>query len=100
MAMHNKTVSATFVGVFGLVLYVTYPTWSNLLFPAPVVFTQDQWRETHKFRRAAMAKDFLVRQPYIGMKPASSPLSPSMAKKGRILSRLPRTEVRMAGYAS
>jgi hypothetical protein len=48
-------------------MYATFPEWSSLLASAPDRFTAEAWRSAHRYRRAAMARDFLERYPVIGM---------------------------------
>lgn len=54
------------IGFIGFMLFVTYPAWSSLFASTPTTFSQEAWRNAHKFRKEAMAVDFMDRQPFIG----------------------------------
>jgi hypothetical protein len=55
------------IGFAGFLLFVTYPAWSSLFASTPMTFTTEAWRDAHKYLREVMAKDFMDRQPFIGL---------------------------------
>ena len=67
MAILTRLIAAVFAGFVGLMLYVTFPAWSSLFASTPTAFTPDNWLGAHKYRRDAMAVDFLDRHLSPGM---------------------------------
>lgn len=63
----KKLFSATSTAIVGLVLYATFPVWPSIFSSTPTDFSVENWHAAHKYRREAMAKDFLARHPYLGM---------------------------------
>lgn len=59
--------AAAGVAAGAFLLYATFPEWSSLLASAPPRFTPEAWRSVHRYRREAMARDFIERYPVIGM---------------------------------
>ena len=68
MAILKRLIAAVFAGFIGIMLYETFPAWSSLLASTPTAFTSDNWLGAHKYRRDAMAVDFLDRHLYTGMR--------------------------------
>lgn len=68
MGYLKRLLGAALLGFIAWVLYLTFPEWSSIFASTPATFSAENWQGAHKYRREMMAKDFLARSRYVGMR--------------------------------